>query len=103
MNLKARAARLLKKYGLTVVQYQMILTIQGNTCAICERPQSPYRSLDVDHDHKTGRIRGLLCFLCNKGLGYFRSAEQLLEASRYMDSGHTGYYVPKKRRKKRVA
>lgn len=40
--------------------------LSGNVCAICSRPPSPNRKLDRDHDHQTGRARGLLCVSCNK-------------------------------------
>lgn len=51
---------------------------QGNTCAICgAKPKA--RRLAVDHDHKSGKIRGLLCMFCNTGLGKFRDSPELLE------------------------
>jgi len=81
----------------------MILATQQGKCAICERLPSSTRSFDVDHCHRTGRIRGLLCFLCNKGLGYFRESEHLYRAGRYFSAGHTGFYMPKKKRKKGAA
>lgn len=64
----ARWKRIKKIYGLTREAYLKILQDQGGTCFVCER--SPYeirprRHLAVDHDHKTGAIRGLLCFNCN--------------------------------------
>lgn len=64
-----------KKYGLTREAYLSILAKQRGKCAICHRPPElirPYRHLAVDHDHTTGRIRGLLCFVCNhKLLGWY--------------------------------
>lgn len=59
----------LKKYGLTVADYQALLDKQGGTCALCGVPPADGRRLAVDHDHVTGRVRGLLCQRCNGGLG----------------------------------
>lgn len=58
-----RQYRLLRTYGLTQDQYDTLLRFQGGVCAIC-RGFRRYQ-LAVDHDHKTGQVRGLLCKLCN--------------------------------------
>lgn len=55
----------LKKYGLSQEEYQQLLLDQNFACAICESPDD----LVVDHCHKTGRVRGLLCGHCNKAIG----------------------------------
>lgn len=52
-------------YGITIDIWFMMLKAQGGTCAICHRKG---RKLFVDHDHKTGRVRGLLCYVCNRRL-----------------------------------
>jgi hypothetical protein len=65
-KLSARKSHLKKTYGLTWDEYQAILEHQGGRCAICEGKRS--YQLHVDHCHKTGRIRGLLCAACNKRL-----------------------------------
>lgn len=59
---------------------------QGGVCAICHRPPTDRkRRLHVDHDHKTGRIRGLLCLHCNVMLGKARDSVPILEnAIRYL-------------------
>lgn len=57
----------LKKYSLTIDQYDCMLRAQNGVCAICKRPPTKKR-LAVDHDHLTGRNRGLLCGLCNRYL-----------------------------------
>lgn len=57
------------KYGITLEQYNQRLEDQGFKCAMCGKPQSECkRALHVDHNHKTGKIRGLLCFYCNREL-----------------------------------
>jgi hypothetical protein len=68
---KARNMRLLKKYGMTQSDYGSMLEAQGGRCAICGRAseRSQKGMLYVDHDHVTGKVRGLLCGLCNSALG----------------------------------
>ena len=78
--------------GVTDDEYQRLLAEQGGGCAICEgKPKrlkkdgTPYR-LHVDHDHATGRIRGLLCYRCNKFLASYNATRPLLlRAVRYLD------------------
>jgi hypothetical protein len=60
---KPRAAQL----GVTDAEYDRLLAAQGGGCAICGNPPKT-RRLHVDHDHKTGRVRGLLCHRCNRAL-----------------------------------
>ncbi len=64
-----------KLYGLTLAEYDILVLNQEGRCAICEEA-SP--RLDVDHCHRTGAVRSLLCHLCNRGLGLFRDDPQLL-------------------------
>ena len=68
-----------KKYGITDAEYNTMLTEQGNTCKIC-RSTPTREQLSVDHDHSSGRIRGLLCRRCNRMLGFVRDSEALLIA-----------------------
>lgn len=59
-----------KSYGITLEQWQEMYDLQEGCCKICKRHQSELdRTLFVDHDHKTGKVRGLLCSLCNQFLG----------------------------------
>jgi len=60
----SRAQQLKQKYGITEADYEKMLKDQGEVCAICKRHQR-FQRLAVDHDHKTGKIRGLLCPECN--------------------------------------
>jgi hypothetical protein len=82
-----------RDYGISLEAYSAMLVKQGGLCAICGTPNGSERSnnngrkvLAVDHDHKTGAIRGLLCSLCNQALGlllenpeFFRKAADYLE------------------------
>lgn len=55
------------QYGITIKQYDQMHTEQDHRCAICRAPQDQYKSrFAVDHDHDTGKIRGLLCIICNR-------------------------------------
>lgn len=74
-----RERHLKQKYGIDLKQYEVMLKEQNYRCAICNKHQSHFkRSLHVDHDHKSGKIRGLLCFRCNHllvgGLNYLNAA-----------------------------
>ncbi len=64
----ARDRRLLANYGITHEDYLRILAEQGGGCAICGTPPPKTRSLDVDHSHTEGTLRGLLCSRCNQRL-----------------------------------
>ena len=77
-------------YGLSLEKYRELSSRQGDVCALCRRPPvgrfDAKPRLHVDHCHKTGKIRGLLCHNCNAGLGNLRdSAEMLRLAADYLD------------------
>ena len=54
-----------RTYGITQEQYDQLLKYQGGSCFICDKEPKPGKNLQVDHDHKTGEVRGLLCWSCN--------------------------------------
>lgn len=58
-----------RTYGITQVEYDLLYAAQGGRCAICRRAIGKVKRLAVDHDHKTGKVRGLLCGPCNNMLG----------------------------------
>ncbi len=66
---KNREGHLRRKYGITQADYETLLAKQGGGCAICGRKPSGKISLHVDHSHRDGSVRGLLCFRCNNALG----------------------------------
>ena len=74
-------SRFLHRYGITNADYEEMLTAQRGLCKICGNPSTgkgKYR-LSVDHCHETGKVRGLLCLLCNSGLGKFKDSPSLLD------------------------
>lgn len=63
----------LKKYGITHEDYEHMLQLQNEKCAICGKPLSENgKRFSVDHDHISGKVRGLLCSRCNLALGYVK-------------------------------
>lgn len=83
-----------KKYKISVARYNEILAAQGGVCAICKRPETmrnrrtgKIREMCVDHDHKTGAVRGVLCSACNVGASNFNEDPALLRAAiAYLES-----------------
>jgi len=76
---KNRKRFLLQLYGITVEQYDDILKSQNGGCKICGKQCKSGRKLAVDHDHKTKKVRGILCMNCNKGIGHFLDDPILLK------------------------
>jgi hypothetical protein len=70
------------KYGITQEQFTLNLMAQENKCAICNISFSDLVRTYVDHCHTTGKIRGIICFHCNTGLGHFKDNITLLEKAR---------------------
>lgn len=72
--------RLKERYNLTKDEFNEMLDAQNGICLICPNPASV-----VDHDHKTNKVRGLLCSKCNLGIGYFQdNPELLVKAAEYL-------------------
>jgi hypothetical protein len=95
--LKGRKNDILKKFGINKSEYECILEKQNGRCAICGEKESALASnkkqikeLAVDHCHKTGTNRGLLCMKCNNGIGNFNDDIVLLEkAIKYLKKKHS--------------
>lgn len=83
---KAYERTLKDRFGITLNDYYRLLKFQNNQCAICKTDKSDGRGrFHVDHCHKTGRIRGLLCSTCNLCLGKMNDdVERLQEAISYL-------------------
>lgn len=84
-NREKRHAQNIKRFGLSSEKYWSLFVSQRTACAICMRPSFKKR-LAVDHCHESGKVRGLLCDLCNRGLGMFRDSPLLLRlAADYLE------------------
>lgn len=70
-------------YGITVEDYEKLFKAQKGKCAICgtSDPGQGKKHLCVDHCHKTGKVRGLLCHQCNRALGLLSDSAKILEKS----------------------
>jgi hypothetical protein len=76
---KTRRDQMLRsKYGITSEDYEAMLAKQNNGCAICGRAPGKFK-LHVDHDHATGRVRGILCHQCNWYLGTIDANPEILQ------------------------
>ena len=88
----SRRHTLRKRYGLSPKDYATILEAQDHRCAICREPESRkvcgmIQPLSVDHNHETGKVRGLLCNACNLSIGGLGdSSARLRSAADYLDS-----------------
>lgn len=72
-----------KKYNLTLYEHLEMYISQNGCCAICKE-HVPYDKIDVDHDHKTGKVRGMLCRRCNYGMGFVDNYEFIRKATEYL-------------------
>lgn len=85
-KLNIRKSRLRRFYGLTLQDYDGLKSQQDNRCAICGvipdgNAAKSYDGFHVDHNHVTGRVRGLLCGNCNTGIGMLKESEVVLQSA----------------------
>jgi hypothetical protein len=80
----------MRLYGLTLDEYDALVARQNGLCAICGEPpiKGRGRRLVVDHDHQSGRIRGLLCGACNVAIGYLREDPLLFDRAKAYLTGN---------------
>lgn len=81
-----RGKHLRSAYGMSVEEYDQLERLQNFVCAICKGPETrklfgKIPKLAVDHDHVTGKVRGLLCARCNRTLGMFKDNTELFHAA----------------------
>ena len=77
---RTRNRQLQNKYGISLGDYNELFIQQGGKCGICGKLQSEFEyPFYVDHDHKTGQVRGLLCCGCNTGLGHFEKLHKEMQ------------------------
>lgn len=86
-----RREHLREKYGLSLAEYDALMNAQSGVCKICGEPERAVASsgivlsLSVDHDHATGKVRGLLCRHCNIAVGWLEKAANLDGLLAYLD------------------
>ena len=87
---RIRNQKLLENYGITNQDYEKMLEDQHFCCVGCGLHQNELsKKLNVDHDHKTGTIRGLLCGNCNRALGLVKdNVETLVKLKKYLEKSH---------------
>ena len=73
---RERVGQLRRKYGITNEEYDEMFKKQDGRCLVCGETSD--KVLCVDHDHKTGRVRGLLCYRCNTALGHLRDDPEII-------------------------
>lgn len=74
--------RFKKVYGISLIKYNEMLDSQNNSCAICLKNKDKFKKrLVVDHDHVSGKVRGLLCFRCNVSIGSFDDNVETIQRS----------------------
>lgn len=82
-----RSLNLRTKYGLTLQEWNILFETQGSVCAICGTNQPRGKNWHTDHDHKTNKVRGILCGWCNTGIGKLQeSREIMLKALQYLEN-----------------
>jgi hypothetical protein len=77
----ARNNTLKYKYGITQIDYEQLFKKQNFSCLICKKGNGTTVRFPVDHCHKTGKVRGILCPACNKALGLFKDNIEALESA----------------------
>jgi hypothetical protein len=104
MTDKAREGHLRRKYGITTETYEKLLEAQSHSCGVCSKHESTFAiRLAVDHNHRTGEIRGLLCAYCNHRLVGRHTDPELLQAVVDYLRNSTGLFVPKKKRRRKAS
>ncbi len=93
------------RFGITHDEYERLLLLQNNVCAVCRKPNASGRKLAVDHNHSTGEIRGLLCDPCNRFvISRHKDADLLLAAADYLRHPPAARFrfapVPKRRKRR---
>ena len=82
---KRKEKALKANYGITLEDYNVMWAAQDECCAICKTQKTKGRGFHVDHDHATGKVRGILCNQCNLALGHFEDDTiRMLSAINYL-------------------
>jgi hypothetical protein len=82
---EGKFSKYIRKYGVGMREFKLMLKIQRGVCAICEKQLDLGKDTHVDHDHTTGRVRGLLCNFCNSRVGILDDTNFVSKARAYTD------------------
>ena len=91
MDWRGRRTKLRRQYGMSLQDYDSLLQSQEGVCGICKRNVRPRRGdivyhMAVDHDHRTGKVRGILCYWCNTRIGLVREdVGWMASATKYLE------------------
>jgi hypothetical protein len=105
-NTKKKNSRMFLIYGITDVDYKEMLMNQGGVCKVCKGPPNVLgqKRMAIDHNHKTGEVRGLICMICNVMLGHAKDSIQILtSAIEYLKSEPTKFRYGRKKKYKKEA
>ncbi len=83
LKISGRAKHLRVSYGLTIKQHKQMYLDQDGCCLLCDKPIE-YSKVHTDHDHSTGRVRGLLCARCNLGMCFIDDADFMQRTIEYV-------------------
>ncbi len=82
----SRKTHIMRKFGITIEEYDAMSSAQNGVCAICENYCATGYKLAVDHNHKTGKIRALLCKNCNTAIGLLKeNTDTMTKAIKYLE------------------
>ena len=82
---KGKEEQFISKYGLSYNEWEGLWYAQDGRCAICDKFFVEMKDIYVDHNHKTGKTRGLLCHNCNSGIGFLNDDPELtMKATEYL-------------------
>jgi Recombination endonuclease VII len=83
-----RRYKLQARYGLTPEAWELLFISQSQCCALCKTTTPGSKGWQTDHDHTVGGVRGILCYPCNVGLGFFKDNKSVLQlAIQYLNRG----------------
>lgn len=86
-SINLRKARLKRVYGITMEYFDALFKKQGSGCDICKRKEPKGPNWSIDHCHKTGKIRGILCVPCNLGIGQLQESKKVLKSAiKYLEN-----------------
>ncbi len=85
---KIRFIDMKRNYGLTEERYKQMIIDQSGLCKICKKGPTGKRPLAIDHNHETGKVRGLLCYRCNQAIAILDNKGHLDEALEYLKSSN---------------